>query len=491
MRLFFWNQIVSVYIGVVSLNLLFKEYIMSKITHVGKFSRDEIIILMDQMLSRNEANDAVRYVLSKAPIAKSGYTFGRCQHDCGQRSDARDFIQACLERANVAGKKIQNIISKLANYTLSLSDSELEIVNNALSLPENIAAINQFDIAHMEAAIDHVAKIASEYLKGEIGKKVKDQILDNPKLFLQLVDYHNQFYLGAEGPLVSFLNGESVDRSDLGIEDPVKINTSKLRVGLLSEVRRFINQYTTYGIEHRDDCTRRQETIDNLGYTELRPRPSPNGHPRRTPQPGPTTPIVVPPGLHPPHGKPNPPNPRPNPPIQPAPRRPAPPNWPGPFPRPRPNPPVPPTQPTPPAPTHPTPAPNPPPAPPTPPPRTRPTPPRPRPPRPTPPPPIPITPRPLPILGLSLGSHSDGAKGTRIAKQPVDSVTSKDTKRNFGTTFWRPHATSSTKTPQTKLTANNASQATRFLSSRLRTLSLPKTVISVLSVAATIALTKR
>ncbi len=357
---------------------------LSTITHIGKFSRDEILILIDRMLALNEANNAERYKLNKAPLAKSGYTFGRSQHDCGQRSDARDFIKNCLERAEVASEQIQIIIGKLEDYTQTLSPTELETVNNALS--KNVEAINQFDLNHMNAAVDHVSAILTRSLTSEIGIKVKNIILeiDDPKLFLQLIDYHNQFHLSANGPLMRFLNGESIDRSDLAEGKVATIDPKKVIGGrLLGEIRRFINEYTKYGVENRNDCVRRQDNINSIDLIKFRP-----------PSSGSTPPLPPPEGNHPAHGHPRPGTPNPTPGPRPLPPRPGTPPRPSPYPLPPRHRPAPPS--TPPQPPRPAPTPNPP----------LPLPPPPRQPRPNPPHrpsprPIPITPQPLPISSLN------------------------------------------------------------------------------------------
>lgn len=273
---------------------------------IGWLTREQIFVLVDQMLAHNEANDAERYKLSKIDVDNSGYTFGRCQHDCGQRSDARDFINSCLVNARVPSGAITEIMSILADHTQDLSDDQLKLVNDALVLLVNVSAINQFDSDHINHDIDYVYAAVNNLGNDDalvigriVGLQSKAHILANPKTFLQLVDYHNQLHINIPGPLIDFLNGKTIDRSDLGI-GKITLDPHKIDSDLLGEIRRFINGYTKYGLEHPSDCIRRQQHIDGLNIptppagSPASPQPSASNNPYRIHRPTPILPPRIP-----------------------------------------------------------------------------------------------------------------------------------------------------------------------------------------------------
>lgn len=236
-------------------------------TFIGSLTKEEVINLINQMLARNEANDKDRFQLKKINIDNSGYAFGRCQHDCGQREDARNLVAQCLMINNLLFpdiKLINEIKSTLADHTKELSKEQLDLVNEALSSIYCMGFVVAFDNKHIEKILKEVKHRIKHKLKSDVGIRVKEKILSNPKLFLQLVDYHNQFNLSSDGPLIHFLNGEAVDRTDLATGKVASLDTGKIETDLISEIRRFINDYTLYGMKHRSDCERRQHNIDGL-----------------------------------------------------------------------------------------------------------------------------------------------------------------------------------------------------------------------------------
>lgn len=261
---------------------------------IGTLTKEQIIDLVYKMLTLNEQGNASKYNLAKINIGNSGYTFGVCQHDCGQRLDAREFIANCLKKVGASAEEIDKIMHILTDNTKNLNPDQLDRVNNALS--DNVAAVDKFDSDFIKASVDYVKGIVNSSLgrpdsEGDqvTGIIAQSLIHTTPLIFLQLVDYNNQFGLESTGPLIKFLNGIPVNRSDLGPGKVATTDRDKVRRDLLGEIRRFINEYTKYGLEHPKDCSRRQQNIDNLPMPNRIPQnPTPNPTPDPTPNPTPS-----------------------------------------------------------------------------------------------------------------------------------------------------------------------------------------------------------
>lgn len=222
---------------------------------IGDLDRQEIIHLVERMLSQNEASDAQAYQLSHAEIGNSGYSFGRCQHDCAANSGAREFVAGLLEAEQVSSRDKSQIIEVLSDHHRHLSDSQLRIVNQAITRHHDM--VSAYDSRTIATHVDHVHQVVSNLHNAQ----AKNQLLSNPKGFLSLVDYHNQFNLNPDGNMVNFLNGNlSVSGRHYQADAP-----------LISELRHFINVGTKHGREHPADCLRRQQNIDHLDIRESRP----------------------------------------------------------------------------------------------------------------------------------------------------------------------------------------------------------------------------
>ncbi len=224
---------------------------------IGTMNQETLKNYALQMFAQNETN--FRYRLTKIDMGKSGYTFGICQHDCGQRADARTIIEDCLKRANTPRSQIDPIIATLKNHTLKLSPTQIDIVNQALSLKVNQSVVDILDTTHINQSMQKIYTFVSRSMSSpalpQTAAKVRNQILNDPKCFLQLLDYNNQFNMTSTGGMFRFLTGQGEKES---------IDESKINTDLIGQMRHFINNKTKHGINNPHDCERRQHNIDHL-----------------------------------------------------------------------------------------------------------------------------------------------------------------------------------------------------------------------------------
>ena len=144
----------------------------------------------------------------------SGYSFGRSQFDVKHNPGARDFL---IKKCNFTQDEIQ----RLLNLDKNIGDLNEKLKNYRKE-------IDEYDLAHVKAMINHVA--------GLEGLPDMDE-----KTFIHLVDYHNQFNLEKKGKMHGWLKGKSS-------LTPEEIKEFKL--GL------------KWGVENPDDVKKRWRNIE-------------------------------------------------------------------------------------------------------------------------------------------------------------------------------------------------------------------------------------
>ena len=113
----------------------------------------------------------------------SGYSFGRSQFDVTNNSFARKFLE---EKCEFSKDEIQRL---------------LDLDKNILDLNEKLSKhkqeIDEFDKKHVVEMINYVASL----------ENIPE--LEDDRVFVHLVDYHNQFNLSRNGKLHTWLKNKS------------------------------------------------------------------------------------------------------------------------------------------------------------------------------------------------------------------------------------------------------------------------------------------
>lgn len=145
---------------------------------------------------------------------RSGYSFGRSQFDVKNNDSAKKFLQ---EKCDFSDSDI--------NRLLQLDKDVLDL-NGKLS--EHKKEIDELDLQHIKSMINHVVRLEG----------LPEM---NEKVFIHLVDYHNQFNLAINGKMHKYLK-------------TLKIATSE-------NILKF-KLKTKWGIEHPTDVNRRYNNIE-------------------------------------------------------------------------------------------------------------------------------------------------------------------------------------------------------------------------------------
>ena len=148
----------------------------------------------------------------------SGYSFGRSQFDVKHNENARKFLK---EKCGFSDEDIARLL-RLEKNVLDLN----------AKLEKHRKDIDELDKKHIEDMIRHVASL----------EKLPE--MENERVFVHLVDYHNQFNMSKNGKLHLWLK----DREYITADDILKF---KLRL-------------TKWGLEHPEDVKRRWNNIERF-----------------------------------------------------------------------------------------------------------------------------------------------------------------------------------------------------------------------------------
>ena len=157
---------------------------------------------------------------------QSGYSFGRSQFDVSKNLAARNFLR---EKCNFTRMDIERLRAEDPHIT----DLQVKIAQYK-------AKIDAFDIQHIKESMERVLNL--EGLPQ----------LENTVAFVQLVDYHNQFYISRDGKMHTWLKEQN------GIITSQDILEFKLGNLKWAETARG-----------RNDINRRWSNIEAMGNFEL------------------------------------------------------------------------------------------------------------------------------------------------------------------------------------------------------------------------------
>lgn len=152
----------------------------------SKINRKNVMDVL--ALNEISGNDSVICKFSYAG-GISGYSFGRSQFDVKHNPEASKFLR---EKCNFTSEEIDRLLSLDKN----IKDLELKLKNHKKE-------IDEFDQKHVDEMIDYVASL--------------DGLPDmTPKIFVHLVDYHNQFSLSKNGKMHQWLQTlQSLNSDDI------------------------------------------------------------------------------------------------------------------------------------------------------------------------------------------------------------------------------------------------------------------------------------
>lgn len=167
-------------------------------------------------LNEISGNTAVAYRFSRASGGNSGYSFGRSQFDVSNNKAVSQFLR---NKCNFSNEDIN---------TLLRLDKNISKLNNKLR--EHKKKIDEYDLQHTKEMINHITNLSGL------------PELENEKVFVHLVDYHNQFNLSINGKMHKYLQS-------------LKFITSE-------NVLNFKLRQTKWGKEHSSDVIRRYNNIE-------------------------------------------------------------------------------------------------------------------------------------------------------------------------------------------------------------------------------------
>ena len=147
----------------------------------------------------------------------SGYSFGRSQFDVKHNSKARNFLK---EKCGFTKSDLDRLLRL---------DKEISDLNNKLK--NHKEDIDELDKKHIEEMVNYVANL------NELPE------FENERVFIHLIDYHNQFNLSKNGKMNNFIKNK-------------KMLTSK-------DILNFKLKETKWGREQPRDVKRRYNNIEN------------------------------------------------------------------------------------------------------------------------------------------------------------------------------------------------------------------------------------
>lgn len=182
--------------------------------------KDTIIRIMN-VLALNEisGNLRVAYKFSKAEGGRSGWSFGRSQFDVKNNPQAVLFLK---NKCNFNENDITTLLSS--------TESVLELSQRLTSYKKEIDA---YDLEHVTTMVKHIMSLEGM------------PQLENEKVFVHLVDYHNQFNLERNGKMHKYLK--------------------TLKIATCENILNFKLSQTKWGKEHPADVIRRFRNIE-LNY---------------------------------------------------------------------------------------------------------------------------------------------------------------------------------------------------------------------------------
>ena len=184
--------------------------------------KDTAIKIMN-VIALNEISGNLKfaYKFSKASGGTSGWSFGRSQFDTKNNPNAIKFLK------NKCGFSDSDI------NTL-LSDTE-DVSELSQRLTEYKKEIDVYDLEHVTAMVKHVMTLEGM------------PEIENERVFVHLVDYHNQFNLERNGKMHNYLKS--------------------LKFATCENILNFKLSQTKWGIEHPADVIRRFRNIElNYNY---------------------------------------------------------------------------------------------------------------------------------------------------------------------------------------------------------------------------------
>lgn len=180
--------------------------------------KDTAIKIMN-VIALNEISGNLKfaYKFSKASGGTSGWSFGRSQFDTKNNPDAIKFLK------NKCGFNDSDI------NTLLDPDGDVTGLNDKLR--EHMKEIDEYDLEHIQQMIKHVMCLSNM------------PELENERVFVHLVDYHNQFNLSANGKMHNYLK--------------------TLKIATCENILNFKLSQTKWGKERPADVIRRYTNIEN------------------------------------------------------------------------------------------------------------------------------------------------------------------------------------------------------------------------------------
>ena len=180
--------------------------------------KDAAIKIMN-VIALNEISGNLKfaYKFSKASGGTSGWSFGRSQFDTKNNPNAIKFLK------NKCGFSDSDI-----NILLSTDDEVIELNNK---LREHMKDIDAYDLEHTQEMIKHVMSLSGM------------PELENERVFVHLVDYHNQFNLSVNGKMHNYLK--------------------TLKIATCENILNFKLSQTKWGKERPADVIRRYTNIEN------------------------------------------------------------------------------------------------------------------------------------------------------------------------------------------------------------------------------------
>lgn len=184
--------------------------------------KDTIIKIMNVIaLNEISGNLRVAYKFSKAEGGTSGWSFGRSQFDVKNNPQAAIFLK---NKCNFSDSDINTL----------LSDTE-DVSELSQRLTEYKKEIDAYDLEHVTAMVKHVMTLEGM------------PEIENERVFVHLVDYHNQFNLERNGKMHNYLKS--------------------LKFATCENILNFKLSQTKWGIEHPADVIRRFRNIElNYNY---------------------------------------------------------------------------------------------------------------------------------------------------------------------------------------------------------------------------------
>lgn len=184
--------------------------------------KDTIIKIMNVIaLNEISGNLRVAYKFSKAEGGTSGWSFGRSQFDTKNNPNAINFLK---NKCRFSDSDINTLLN---------ANGEVIELNNKLR--EHTKEIDEYDLEHTTAMVKHVMSLEGM------------PEIENERVFVHLVDYHNQFNLTTNGKMHNYLKS--------------------LKFATCENILNFKLSQTKWGIEHPADVIRRFRNIElNYNY---------------------------------------------------------------------------------------------------------------------------------------------------------------------------------------------------------------------------------